>query len=139
MTQDLCNLCAKLFSDPYLIGCGHSFDKQCIEEYIRHSQEEEQLLKCPICHLAFDSNKLIKNFQLADLLQALQEATKATIPVHPPSTNDANNNLTPSPTYEIYLLDISKSMRWSDRLIKVFGESRFEIARRILTQMFESK
>jgi hypothetical protein len=139
MTQDLCNLCAKLFSDPYLIGCGHSFDKQCIDEYIRHNQQKEQPLKCPICHVVFDSDILIQNFQLANLLHALQEAKKATIPVQPPSANDANGNVIPSPTYEIYLLDTSKSMRWSDQLVKFLGSSRFDIARGILTQMFELK
>ncbi|KAL0153527.1 hypothetical protein M9458_051141 [Cirrhinus mrigala] len=40
-----CPVCAELFSDPVLLGCGHSFCRQCINDHWTSSKSRN----CPVC------------------------------------------------------------------------------------------
>ncbi|CAF1309096.1 unnamed protein product [Didymodactylos carnosus] len=131
MSDLQCTLCHRILTDPYFIACGHSFDRQCIEDY-RRLPREEQSFKCPTCKTVVNPHLLTKNYQLANVLQTLERTT-----LTPATTNDAII------IHEMYLLDISHSMWWSDwtsfPFFGLIGPSRFNIARRVLRELFEKR
>jgi hypothetical protein len=107
-----CCICGHTYTNPVLLSpCSHSFDRHCI---LRHTT-------CPVgnCNAPVFSNALLPNNILRNLL-------------------DRNNQLK-NCTYELFLLDTSTSMWFSDFFFGLIGTSRFQMAIRFLTAIFEQR
>ncbi|XP_041346791.1 uncharacterized protein LOC121366389 [Gigantopelta aegis] len=46
-----CCICTNLLTVPKMLGCGHTFCRQCLQNYIEHQKEAVQLcgFDCPLC------------------------------------------------------------------------------------------
>ena len=107
-----CCICEKIYTNPILLSpCGHSFDRECILRYTH----------CPIghCNAPVFVNALLPNTALRNLL-------------------DHHNQLS-NCTYELFLLDTSTSMWYSDFFFGLIGTSRFQMALKFLTEVFEQR
>lgn len=107
-----CCLCGQLYTDPVILSpCSHTFDRHCI---LRCSA-------CPIghCNAPVFEHCLVPNVILRDLA-------------------DQNNQLANS-TYEIFLLDTSTSMWYSDFFFGLIGTSRFQMAIKFLRETFQQR
>lgn len=107
-----CSICGKIYTNPVLLSpCSHSFDRECILRYTH----------CPVeqCNAPVFINALLPNSVLRDLL-------------------DHNNQLS-NYTYELFLLDTSTSMWYSDFFFGLIGTSRFQMALKFLTDVFEQR
>ncbi|UJR38049.1 hypothetical protein I4U23_030731 [Adineta vaga] len=105
----ICSLCGNIYTNPILLSpCGHSFDRECILQYST----------CPIvpCNAPVFENSLLSNIKLKNLIDHQIQTTKY--------------------TYEIFLLDTSSSMWYSDWYISLFGVSRFQTAIQFLKDVF---
>ena len=88
-----CKLCDKIYDDPRLLSCLHSFCRQCLENYVtENATESNTCITCPLCEeitsisscmlspdlKSGDSlQELMKNFLLERLItQAQREQTK---------------------------------------------------------------
>ena len=104
-----CSICGQLYTNPALIpSCGHSFDRECIA----------RLVHCPIesCGAPVFPMALVPNPRLKGLVEGYQQSSIC--------------------TYEIFLLDSSKSMWYSDSFLGLFGQSRFDMAIQFLHTAF---
>jgi len=107
-----CCLCGQIYTNPILLSpCSHSFDRECILRYTN----------CPIgyCNAPVFENSLLPNNILRNLLDRHNQAAKC--------------------TYEIFLLDTSTSMWYSDFFIGLIGTSRFQMAIKFLTEIFQQR
>jgi len=107
-----CCLCRKIYTNPIILSpCGHSFDHKCILEYT----------ECPIgmCNAPVLEKSLLPNYALKNLIDNYNQSAKC--------------------TYEIFLLDTSTSMWYSDFFIGLFGTSRFQMAIQFLKEIFEKR
>lgn len=77
-TNLTCQICDKLFMDPRILPCLHTFCCLCVETLLRNRPLKDKLLKCPTCQLetGLDSRnsvrKLPANSLLLSLLDLLQ-------------------------------------------------------------------
>jgi hypothetical protein len=63
-----CSICLAPFRDPILLDCGHTFDRQCLQDIINTPLAHHI---CPICRAPFDSNaSFISNRLLTSLIQS---------------------------------------------------------------------
>ncbi len=112
-TNDLtCCICGKTYTNPILLSpCGHSFDRECILRYT----------SCPVgyCNAPVFGNSLLPNTIVRNLIDR---------------NNQADNCM-----YEMFLLDTSTSMWYSDYFISLIGTSRFQTAINFLTKIFEQR
>ena len=70
-----CSICCEVFTDPFLLKCGHTFCKLCTERLIISARETAQqryhygtpTMPCPECRaeMPADRNILVKNYRLA--------------------------------------------------------------------------
>ena len=107
-----CSICGQLYTNPALIpSCGHSFDLQCIV----------RLVHCPVesCRTPVIPVTLIPNQRLKGLVEGYQQSNTC--------------------THEIFLLDSSKSMWYSDSFLGLFGQSRFDMAIQFLQTTFAQR
>jgi len=95
-----CCLCLLPYSDPFVLPCGHSFDMHCIKEM--------NITSCPLDNSPFDVTKLVENITLKGMME---------------------DKIIPTDVYELFCIDISSSMWYSDNLIGLFGTSRLDIAK----------
>ena len=51
-------------TDPYMLRCGHSFDKHNIEKVI------EKYKNCPVCRTPATKDDLFPNFSLKGMIQS---------------------------------------------------------------------
>ncbi|CAF0721068.1 unnamed protein product [Adineta steineri] len=108
----ICYLCGNIYTNPiFLSPCGHSFDRECI---LQHQT-------CPIerCNAYVYETSLIPNHTIKSLVDRHYQLTQC--------------------IYEIFLLDTSTSMWYSDFYIKYIGKSRFQAAIEFLTKIFEQR
>ncbi|CAF2619723.1 unnamed protein product [Rotaria sp. Silwood2] len=107
-----CYICGEIYTNPIVVcSCGHSFDRQCILQYDR----------CPIvyCNAPVSQNCLLENDDIKKLVDVYYQSMKS--------------------TYEIFLLDRSVSMWYSDSLTGLFGASKFQIAIQFLKEIFQRR
>ncbi|CAF3946143.1 unnamed protein product [Rotaria sp. Silwood1] len=107
-----CYICGEIYTNPILVcSCGHSFDHHCILRYNR----------CPIvyCNTPISQNCLLENKQIKQLVDVYNQSMKN--------------------TFDIFLLDRSKSMWYSDSLTGLFGISRFQLAIQCLKETFQQR
>ena len=107
-----CSICGKIYTNPVLLSpCSHSFDRECILRYTH----------CPVerCNAPVFGHTLLPNNTLRNLL-------------------DHQNQLS-NCTYELFLLDTSTSMWYSDFFFGLIGTSRFQMALKFLTEVFEQR
>ncbi|CAD8184604.1 unnamed protein product [Paramecium pentaurelia] len=62
-----CSICLSLFSVPFVIPCGHSFCRDCIQNYGRATKSA----KCPLCKQPFNLNKINLNISLQAVLNVM--------------------------------------------------------------------
>lgn len=72
-TNLTCQSCDKLFLDPRILPCLHTFCRQCIESLLRNRPMQDKILKCPTCQLdtGLDSRSAVKNLPANSLLVSL--------------------------------------------------------------------
>uniref|UniRef100_A0A914PAK6 RING-type domain-containing protein n=1 Tax=Panagrolaimus davidi TaxID=227884 RepID=A0A914PAK6_9BILA len=73
-----CSVCFEVFTDPFLLTCGHTFCKKCTDSLIRCARENAQqryhygtpTIACPECRaeMPADGRSLVKNYRLADII-----------------------------------------------------------------------
>lgn len=112
-TNDLtCCLCGQTYKNPILLSpCGHAFDRECILRYTA----------CPVghCNAPVCENYLMPNNLVRNILDRQHELVNC--------------------TYEMFLLDTSTSMWYSDYLFGLIGTSRFEMAIKFMREIFEQR
>ncbi|KAL0239347.1 hypothetical protein GEMRC1_009455 [Eukaryota sp. GEM-RC1] len=59
----LCPIHMGLLLDPVVLTCGHSFCKECVQQWMIHKQT------CPTCRKPTQGRHLAKNYQLRDLIR----------------------------------------------------------------------
>ncbi|XP_013874349.1 tripartite motif-containing protein 35 [Austrofundulus limnaeus] len=69
-----CPVCCDLFTDPVVLLCGHSFCKNCLQEWWRQSR----LRTCPVCKETFAMPQPPRNIALNNLSESLRQARTAT-------------------------------------------------------------
>lgn len=107
-----CCLCGQIYKNPILLSpCGHAFDRDCI---LRHTA-------CPIgyCNAPVHENYLMPNNLVKTMI-------------------DRQNQLT-NYAYEMFLLDTSTSMWYSDSMFGLIGASRFTMAKKFIKEIFEQR
>jgi hypothetical protein len=55
-----CVICLERFTEPIILHCGHSFDKNCLKKLIKK--------ECPICRKKFNLDICIYNYALINIL-----------------------------------------------------------------------
>ena len=72
-TNLTCQICEKLFFDPRILPCLHTFCCQCIETLLRERPLKDKLLKCPTCQLdtGLESCKSVQKLPANSLLVSL--------------------------------------------------------------------
>ncbi|XP_050961748.1 nuclear factor 7, brain-like [Labeo rohita] len=60
-----CPLCCKMFKDPVLLSCSHSFCKECLQQFWRTKETQE----CPVCR-ELSSHDPPTNFVLKNLCES---------------------------------------------------------------------
>ncbi|CAF0931770.1 unnamed protein product [Didymodactylos carnosus] len=100
--------------NPYFLPCGHSFDEKCIQHHIQqHGNHKSTSLHCPSCKKPFDPNiSFVTHWNLLSVAQSIQTTSEF--------------------IYEIYLLDTSTSMWYSDFIIGLIETSRLQLAKQFL-------
>lgn len=63
-----CPVCCDIFTDPVLLLCGHSFCKDCLQQWWRQSGEQT----CPVCKEIFPMAQPPRNLALRDLSDTLR-------------------------------------------------------------------
>ncbi|CAI2369745.1 unnamed protein product [Moneuplotes crassus] len=71
LDQFECLVCMNHFRTPHITKCGHSFCQDCIFECLNLKKQ------CPHCNEGCQPEEVIRNYQLEDLLNQLNEAKKA--------------------------------------------------------------
>ncbi|CAF0805795.1 unnamed protein product [Rotaria sordida] len=107
-----CYICGEIYTNPVVISqCGHSFDRQCI---IRYNY-------CPIrdCNIPLSEYSLLENDNIKELIHDYKQSI---------------GNI-----YEIFLLDTSTSMWYSDSFTGLFGTGRFYLAIQFLNEIFQRR
>ena len=72
-TNLTCQICDKLFLDPRILPCLHTFCCQCIESLVRNRPLKDKILKCPTCQLetGLDSRAAVRRLPANSLLVSL--------------------------------------------------------------------
>ena len=75
-TNLTCQSCDKLFLDPRILPCLHTFYTfccQCIESFVRNRPMKDKILKCPTCQLetGLDSRSAVRKLPANSLLVSL--------------------------------------------------------------------
>ena len=72
-TNLTCQICDKLFLDPRILPCLHTFCCQCIESLVRNRPLKDKMLKCPSCQLdsGLDSRASVRKLPANSLLVSL--------------------------------------------------------------------
>uniref|UniRef100_A0A8B9F8L7 Sulfate transporter n=1 Tax=Amazona collaria TaxID=241587 RepID=A0A8B9F8L7_9PSIT len=72
-----CPICLCLYKNPVLLGCGHSFCKDCIKKLLEAQQQSKAPYSCPICkHQLGPILELQKNFQLSSIVEMFMATSK---------------------------------------------------------------
>lgn len=68
-----CQICEKLFFDPRILPCLHSFCCQCVESLVCNRPLKDKSLKCPTCQLetGLDSKASARTLPTNSLLASL--------------------------------------------------------------------
>ncbi|CAI2370284.1 unnamed protein product [Moneuplotes crassus] len=97
------------FRTPHITKCGHSFCQDCIFECLNLKKQ------CPHCNDACQPEDVIRNYQLEDILNQLNEAKKAESEKY--FDNIANNNdngeegvMNKSPIETVFLLNLREGL-----------------------------
>ncbi|XP_049445136.1 zinc-binding protein A33-like isoform X2 [Epinephelus fuscoguttatus] len=64
-----CPVCCDIFTDPVLLLCGHSFCKDCLQQWWRKSGEQT----CPVCKEIFPMAQPPRNLALRNLSDTLRQ------------------------------------------------------------------
>ena len=72
-TNLTCQSCDKLFLDPRILPCLHTFCCQCIVSLVRNRPMQDKILKCPTCQLetGLDSRSAVRKLPANSLLVSL--------------------------------------------------------------------
>ena len=72
-TNLTCQSCDKLFLDPRILPCLHTFCCHCIESLVRNRPMQDKILKCPTCQLetGLDSRSAVRKLPANSLLVSL--------------------------------------------------------------------
>ncbi|XP_056437235.1 E3 ubiquitin-protein ligase TRIM17-like isoform X2 [Gadus chalcogrammus] len=65
----LCPVCCDFYSDPIILLCGHSFCKNCIQEWWTQKGSKT----CPVCKEMFSLDRPPRNLALKNLTESLKE------------------------------------------------------------------
>ncbi|CAF1425702.1 unnamed protein product, partial [Didymodactylos carnosus] len=121
--NDNCSICRSQFFDPIVLPCGHSFDRRCIRECVQHSNAQAQIpvesrtIGCPLCRKHFRSNvKFIDEWNSRQVVQSMENMA--------------------IPVYEIFVIDTSSSMWFSDEF---FGTARLTVAKDFLREILNER
>ncbi len=58
-----CNLSLQIMKDPVMLECGHNFDRQILEHFLRNNTA------CPLCHENLTKRSFTTNFTLKSLIK----------------------------------------------------------------------
>ncbi|XP_078029899.1 E3 ubiquitin-protein ligase TRIM35-like [Epinephelus lanceolatus] len=64
-----CPVCCDIFTDPVILLCGHSFCKDCLQQWWR----ESRLQTCPVCKEIFPMAQPPRNLRLRNLSDTLRQ------------------------------------------------------------------
>ena len=72
-TNLTCQICDKLFLDPRILPCLHTFCCQCVETLVRNRPLKDKMLMCPTCQLetGLDSRASVRKLPANSLLVSL--------------------------------------------------------------------
>ena len=72
-TNLTCQMCFKLFLDPRILPCLHTFCCQCVESLVRNRSLNDKTLKCPTCQLdtGLDSRASVRKLPANSLLVSM--------------------------------------------------------------------
>src|SRR4051812_44826805 len=104
--EGACGLCSKILSTPFTFACGHSFDKLCLI----HANKENE---CPLCKFRGPAE------MDTEITQAIQFHGSPSMKLL------FDLGFSAKPIYEIYCIDVSSSMWYSDTF---FGVGRLTLA-----------
>ena len=65
----ICPVCCDFYSDPIILLCGHSFCKNCIQEWWTQKGSKT----CPVCKEMFSLDRPPRNLALKNLTESLKE------------------------------------------------------------------
>ncbi|GAB5571165.1 E3 ubiquitin-protein ligase TRIM38 isoform X1 [Prionailurus iriomotensis] len=71
-----CAICLLLMAEPVSISCGHSYCRQCINDFLKNLHQEEPSLNvfsCPHCRAPFRMASVRPNKHLGNLIEAIKE------------------------------------------------------------------
>uniref|UniRef100_H3AUH9 RING-type domain-containing protein n=1 Tax=Latimeria chalumnae TaxID=7897 RepID=H3AUH9_LATCH len=76
-----CSICLSIYTDPVLLGCGHNFCRECIEQVFDNANALRNGYFCPECKTFFQQKPVLqKNFKLYNIVErfAATQLTQAT-------------------------------------------------------------
>ncbi|XP_076832305.1 E3 ubiquitin-protein ligase TRIM50-like [Brachyhypopomus gauderio] len=83
-----CPVCLEMFSEPLVLGCGHSYCRGCVRSM--DEADASGQLQCPVCRCAVDAGSPSPNVVLAHIVDALRDIGA---PSHgPPETCGQHHN-----------------------------------------------
>jgi len=51
-SSTICKKCSKLYTDPRMLPCLHSFCKKCIQSLVTQDGSKKKMIRCPTCKTA---------------------------------------------------------------------------------------
>ena len=105
----LCSICGEIFTNPVILS-------PCGHTFDHHCIANHAYCPLPTCRVVVSPRSFSVNYQMRELIERAS-----------------------GPVYEIFLLDTSTSMWYSDSFLGLFGRGRFDLAIDFLRVIFRER